>query len=67
MVQVAAAGGKDARQVPQDLVDLLFKGPLNQFAGGRVERDLPSGEDQLAAADPLAVRADGRRGLCQYG
>ncbi len=63
VVQVTAAGCEDARQVMQYLLDLLLEGAVNQLAAGRVERDLPGGEYQLPAADPLAVRTDGLRGL----
>ena len=35
---------------------------LDQLAARRVERDLPGAEEEVAAADRLAVGADGGRG-----
>src|SRR5690606_32927799 len=48
-------------EVLQHLLGLLGRGPADELAAVRIERDLAGAEQQVAGADRLAVGTDRRR------
>ena len=63
VAEAAAGPREDRREVVEDAVRLLGDRPGHELHRGRVERDLPGGEEEPSGRDPLRVGADGFRGV----
>src|SRR6185503_17381209 len=62
-VEAATGSIEHRREVVEDARGLDFDVRAHQLSCGWLERDLASGEDEIAGRDRLAVRADGLRRL----
>ena len=60
--QAKPGGTQDRLQILEDLLGLVGELPANQFAGSRVNPDLPAGVNEITDFDRLAVRPQGCRG-----
>jgi len=60
---VDARGGEDGFEVFEDASGLFGDAARNEIAGVGIEGDLAGGEEGVAYADGLRVRADGGRGV----